>query len=111
MKTIIEKYCQNCFFFRFREKYFRPTTILAKLVFFFWGKENNVVFSPPQTCQKFCEFLRVKPKTFFGETKVILQFRKKNDFDGKPKMTKISRFENFEIEKNGQISPFWKKLL
>ena len=36
---------------------------------------------------------------------------KKNFFDGKPKMTKISGFENFKITKIGQISLFWRKQL
>ena len=81
--------------------------------FISWGGGGGkVVFHPPppqkkkkkkkkKTCQNFCEFLRYGSKCFFGGTKVILLVQKKKDFDGKPKMTKISRFENFQIAKMG----------
>ena len=58
------------------------------------------------------KFLRIFPlrtQKFFWWNKSNFVVQKKKDFDGKPKMTKISAFEIFEIVKMGQKGSFWRK--
>ena len=74
--------------------------------------EQNRDFAtpPPGGPNNFFVFQDISIK-FFWIIKSNFVVQKKKFFDGKPKMTKISGFENFEIAKNDQISPFWRKHL
>ena len=71
------------------------------------GRGDKVVFS--SHVKIFANFCDSDPNFFCFKSTFVVQ--KKNDFDGKPKMTKISNFENVEIAKTGQITSFWRKAL
>ena len=79
-------------------------------LFFFWGGGNKVDFSPPPpNMSKFLRIFSLPTQKFFWWNKSNFVVQKKKDFDGKPKMTKFSGFENFEIVKMGQKGSFWRK--
>ena len=92
--------------FQTNVKCYRFTTMLAKsnIWIFLGGGENSGHFPPPQ--KKVSTILAVfviQGYKFFWRNKSKFVGQKKIFFDGKPKMTKKSGFENLEIPKMGQI--------
>ena len=59
---------------------------------------------------KFLRIFAMRTQNFFWWNKSNFVFQKKKDFDEKPKMTKISGFENFEIVKMGKKGSFGENL-
>ena len=73
------------------------------------GKIRSIFHPPPPNMSKFLRIFSLPTQKCFWWNKSNFVVQKKKDFDGKPKMTKFSGFENFEIVKMGQKGFFWKK--